>query len=350
LISDKIPTNDCISKNVNGQWVDVVSFPPANNCVGGTTIRLNDGTIPICIWQNAPNYVENDILTGNWCDYYLLEDCSPFKPAPYPVNFGPAGCKNPLTGIAAWYPFDENDPNSGISLDQSVKHNNGVWNGGPVPYCDGIVYYGLKFDGTSSYVEAPDFININFGNNQSFSVSLWVKLSDNGSGFMSQDTTEISKMDLSVSSTWGDEVILDKRFKDRKQFKGYHLVYFHSLKKFIFQLADGSSSNYGFTNYSSNTVSLGTDWHLLTVVLRRDLGGASGIKWYIDGSLNRTQKSIKQGDLSTTSSLIIGARYEKTTGFFNGVMDELQIYNRVLDANEVMSIYNSKPFGFCKTH
>ena len=336
LIAGKGLDPDCVAKTINGQLVGVLSFPPYNNCAG-TTLQLNDGTIPICIWNNAPNYVENDILTGNWSDYFLLNHCSPTAPAPYPVNFGPAGCKNPPApnDLVAWFPFDEWKDNYLFSeqivnyqVQSSCLVNNNV---NPVW---GKVYYGINFNGSNSYLkEEPglDIENINFGQNSDFSIVLWIKFS---------------------SIITGINPIIDKRELKNGKYVGYHLGYSSSSNKFVLQLADGTGT-FGFSNYESDVFSssnLTSNFCLIAVTVRRSGSNLlkNSIQFYINGSLNG-KKNCKDrfGDLSNSGPLLVGTRFESPV-YFNGIMDELQIYKKALSQSEINLIYSSAPFGLCK--
>lgn len=75
-------------------------------------------------------------------------------------------------------------------------------------------------------------------------------------------------------------------------------------------------------------------WHHVAVTY-----DGARLKWYIDGVLNLD--TAETGDMpSTTASLLLGKDAIRSA-YFNGVLDEVNIYSRVLDANEVSARYNA---------
>jgi hypothetical protein len=121
-------------------------------------------------------------------------------------------------------------------------------------------------------------------------------------------------------------------------------------------LADGTGT--GFTNFLSSVVSpsLGDgNWHHIAVTVRRRVPTPL-IRYYHNGvpisPLNPLSANPvgRQGSLVNNSPLRIGTRTAASplTGFFEGDLDELEIYNRFLKPVEVKSIFNAGPFGKCK--
>ena len=75
-------------------------------------------------------------------------------------------------------------------------------------------------------------------------------------------------------------------------------------------------------------------WHHVVVSDNRQT--SNNVKIYIDGNLVKTG-TIANTNLTTTKAFYIGRR--NPSGFFNGSMDDVRIYNRVLPANEVVSLF-----------
>jgi hypothetical protein len=251
----------------------------------------------------------------------------------------PSTCiQPPNTTMVAWYPFDET---SGTVSANLATANNGVQIGSPTPIA-GQVGGALRFNGTSSYVEAPSSIVTNIGPADgppfcsgsystcqgNFSIDVWIRL------------------DPSASSDF--VVIIDKRGGSAPSINGYHFgVYYGTL---LLQLADGVGS--GYSNYLSPvlTPSL-TDgnWHLIAVTVQR--ASTSGISWYHNGvAIGTSDPTDRMGSLQNNSPLRIGTRTADSalSGWFHGDLDELEIFNRVLTPQEVFAIFQAGTFGKCK--
>ena len=72
------------------------------------------------------------------------------------------------------------------------------------------------------------------------------------------------------------------------------------------------------------------------------------VEIYIDGQLDTSISGITH-PFDSIHSLQIGSIANVTTpNYFNGVIDELKIYNRALTATEVSAIYNTDSVGTCK--
>ena len=111
-----------------------------------------------------------------------------------------------------------------------------------------------------------------------------------------------------------------------------------------------------------NAITVGTSagglddgqWHHVAVV-RTGGTSANNVHLYMDG----VQKSTSHGRDSFTSLPwainavpLIGARGGEGGGnyssFFNGLVDEVEIFNRALSAEEILAIYNAGGVGKCK--
>ena len=108
--------------------------------------------------------------------------------------------------------------------------------------------------------------------------------------------------------------------------------------KLGFQLADGIGKEW--TNYVSDVSIADGQWHQVTVTVDRDshVGG----KFYVDGVHAYTfNPTGRQGSLSNNKSLTLGRRSDNgSTGYFNGSLDEVMLFDRILLPHEVDDIYN----------
>jgi hypothetical protein len=236
-------------------------------------------------------------------------------------------CVEPPPDMVAWWPLDET---SGTNADEVVNNNDGTHIGGPAPLAGEYVDNSLCFDGSTQYVEAPDAPELNFGVGD-FSVDAWIR----------------------TSQTSGVQKIVDKRLEVPNSVVGYS--FFVSSGALAFQLADGNGTNAvcgsadsTCTNYSSGVVVADGQWHHVAVTVDRD--DTSGGTWYVDGSPVATpfDPTLRTFSLTNTNPLRIASRSSSVSGLFNGCIDEVELFDRELDASEIAAIFAAGTEGKCK--
>lgn len=247
----------------------------------------------------------------------------------------------PNTTMVGWYPFDESAGPLAFNL---ATANDGMHVNGPTPI-PGVVSRALRFDGIDDYVESPSSIVTNFGP---------ASAAPTGSGGWSTSQGNFSidawvRIDPSVPSGL-IMIVADKRSGNPPAIRGYSFFVFNN--QIWLQLADGGSSG-GFSNYPSASLapSVLNDgrWHHIAATVQRNV--ATGIRFYHNGLLAGTANPLSRlGSLVNNSPLRIGTRTAASplTGWFDGDIDELKIFNRVLTPVEVRAIYLAGPFGKCK--
>ncbi|MCP4182590.1 MAG: LamG domain-containing protein [Hyphomicrobiales bacterium] len=230
-------------------------------------------------------------------------------------------------GMRAWWPFDEV---SGSTAAEIINGNNGTHIGSPV-FTPGMVDGALSFNGSTDYVEAPDDPSLDVGTGD-FSIDAWIKTSQtDGIAAIIDKREAVCSCDTGMC-LGGTEI-------------GYHFfLYYGHLS---LQLAAGSG---GLTNYISNTSVADGSWHLVAVTVDRDQ--TDGIKFFVDGimveSFNPTAYSGMS--LDNLSPLTIGSRspFLCSGSWFNGLIDEVELFGTALDQSDIMSIYNAGSSGKCK--
>ena len=220
----------------------------------------------------------------------------------------------PLKGLKSYYPFTQN-------ANDFIGENNGTLFG-PIPTQDKFGYEkkAYLFDGIDDYIRfgVPDFSNDSVG-----TFSAWIKFNSlNG---------------LQYVASVGDE--------------------------------QSQNSYLGLIRFDPSTKTLGvyhntpfhTDWLKGSTIMKTDefyhvvLTGNS-LKWemYINNKKEMLNLSVGENrgawfrDVSSIDNFIIGGVFIKpphTTAYFNGLIDEVRIYNRVLDATEIDVLYNE---GICE--
>ena len=213
-------------------------------------------------------------------------------------------------GLVGHWNFDEGSGQS--ALDATDNNNDGAINGAAWTI-NGKLGQALQFDGQDDFIEVPYDVSLNLVN--SFTVSVWIKLADDGANWL------VSKgVYCSGPRAWAFSAMPSST---------YNLFYAEDTR--IDSVASGS------TYYTEET------WHQVVLVYEGGL-----VKFYQNGELKSTA-SINMDDLfSNTKSLVFGhmqcilqdppaADYSYFA--FNGIMDEIRIYARALVDNEILDLY-----------
>jgi hypothetical protein len=212
------------------------------------------------------------------------------SPAPPPTP-PPTGS----TGLVAWWRMDES---SGTSASDAFGINTGTLSGGAT-FVAGKINNAVNLDGANDYVRKSAPIGIP-SVNAAKSISLWVTTRD--------------------TSTTRQALVLDAAGANAEQIE---------LRgtKFVYSKSGGAA----LVN-SNITPALNTWYHIVAT-------------W--DGTTNRIYINGVERANSTTAhnsgaveTLSIGT-YESNFEFWNGLIDDVRIYNRALTASEVLSIFNS---------
>jgi len=161
----------------------------------------------------------------------------------------------------------------------------------------------MVFDGSDDYVDMGD-VEIIAGT--SYSMSIWFKTGTSGAyqGLLSKRTP------TEVSSNWG--------------------LWVADTDKIRYSIHTGS----GWQDlYSDNTVATDT-WY--NVVITRD---GTTTKVYLNGSLDGSTTDIALSISGTSESFFIGNSGQSE--YFDGLINEVAIWDEALDADAVTALYNS---------
>ncbi|MEM8931661.1 MAG: sialidase family protein [Acidobacteriota bacterium] len=224
-----------------------------------------------------------------------------------------SACNATPSNLQAWFPFD--------TLSSSIAENlgpgpNGAAVNGPTR-TEGLVESAWDLDGSNDYVRVSDHSTLDFGT-LDLSISAWVQ------------TTDTYAMIASKREYTG----------------GRHLGYLFMINnsRLLLQLAD---ANDGAFNWHAPGPNLNDgDWHHLAVTV--DRSSSTGGRFYVDGHLVHTfDPSNRRASISNAAELNIG----RTSGggsHLDGKIDEVQLYNRSLSANEIAGLYEAGANGQCK--
>ncbi len=232
-------------------------------------------------------------------------------------------CVNPPPNMVLWLPFDEP---AGPVARNSTGGNNGTHIAGPT-VVGGMVLNALSFDGVNDYVEIPSYPAIDFGDSTAspgFSVDAWI----------------MREANVGVVQS-----LIDKRDQAGAE-AGYHMYLFQN--GLGFRLAgNGTTGNYNLTG----SIPLGVWTHVAVTIRRNDPQGGrfyiNGVE-HVGGGFPFTTVPYN-GSMANTKPFRVGSRSSTISGLFRGRVDELEVFSRVLRADEIASLYAAGPIGKCKS-
>lgn len=207
------------------------------------------------------------------------------------------------TGCVLFLPFNELGGNKAYDL--SGKGNNGTLTNmaNPPTATSGWAGRGLSFDEVNDYVNAADNDNLSFSPTQVNTVCLWLK------GGSQVDTTRI--LAKSSSSVYNYDLNVTSNT----------IIQAHTY--------DGVNNK----KVSFGTV-LNNNWHFLCAVFDR----TGLLKTYLDGNFVASTDISTMTDTRNTANLTIGS-FPAPSGYFNGIIDDVRIYNKALSADEIRHQY-----------
>jgi hypothetical protein len=211
-------------------------------------------------------------------------------------------------GLVAEWNFDEGA--GSVLHDSSGNGNDGTIHG--ATWADGKIGGALRFDGSNDYVDCGNDDSLSWGS-ADYSICAWVKRAG-----------DFGYVNVIVGKHvgWGD-------------YRGWYLR---------FGIPGGTNKLEFNNNYDSFWNGNGVvksdeeytdqDWHYICGVLD---GGNNKVRLYVDAVEIENDAGSNTYNIDNSASLRIGA---KSNGeYFNGVIDEVRIYNRALTADEIRAHY-----------
>jgi len=219
-----------------------------------------------------------------------------------------AQCVPVPPGIVSWWRAEGN------ALDSVGGHHGTTM--GPVTYVPGRVGSAFQFDGTSTWIEVPDSPSFTLGSNP-FSIELWAQFA---------------------------------------QLRGFYVFVGHDdgpgeEKKWLFWCGNGGFSFHVNSPPScpvSEGIGVVDDWFPVTDRWYHLAVTRSGSTYvlYIDGVQELTRTDTGSNVIPDSSApLTIG--WAEENFFFDGIIDEVTLYNRALTAEEIAAIASAGVWGKC---
>jgi len=218
-------------------------------------------------------------------------------------------CVPPPDNMVAWFTADN------TTADHSGNGNHASFFQPPGAYTAGKVGAAFSIPGITDFVHAnsPAF---NFAGN--FSIDAWI------------NTTNA-----------GQAPVVDKRLNAGGNPVGYFLFVFNGT--LAFELGDGQPSLY---HVSPGPVISDGAWHHVAATI--DRGSTSGGQLFVDGALVHTfDPTSRPGSIANGFFLRIGQQWVSAIGF-QGAIDEVELFDRALQPQEIAAIYQAGSSGKCK--
>ncbi len=291
------PVDRSVTTDKNGEFC-FDDLPP-----GTYIIKEEPKTDWVQTYPTSPDSYTVTLASGeNLIGYYFGNK---YEPKP--------GCVDPPSGMKAWWSFDYIPNNS--TPDLAGYNNAGTKMNGPTAVA-GKVLGALQFDGVDDYVEVEDHFELNFGTGD-FSFDAWIKTSD----------IDWFSMVLDKASSYVNPI-------------GY-AIFLHEGNLGL-SLYDGLESSYISPVFISDGI-----WHHITVTVSRT--NKNGIIFYLDGvPTTFGDPTLRPGSLDNINDLRIGRQSTINEKYFKGILDEIELFNRVITPAEIVSIYNAGSSGKCK--
>jgi hypothetical protein len=225
-------------------------------------------------------------------------------------------CVQAASGLVSWWPGDGN-------ADDIQNGNDGTLQNGAT-FAAGMVGPAFSLDGVDDFVEIPDAPNLKPSR---VSVDAWVKF---------------SALDTPNASGPGLQYIVFKKNTRMTNFEGYTLLKFRSegADRFFFEVS--SAQGVAVAAVSNTAVQTGKFYHVAGTY------DGSDVKLYVDGVLEDEQPATFPLDYDTRPVFIGTSGEFFFDGKLQGLVDEVEIFNRALSAAEIQAIFNAGSAGKCK--
>jgi parallel beta-helix repeat protein len=231
----------------------------------------------------------------------------------------PPVCVPPPEGLVGWWPGDDTTGDLVAGHDATLE--------GDAKFGSGKVGRAFVLDGDGDYVDVAYPDAFNFGTGE-FTVDLWVRFND----------------------LTGEQVLAEKwiqRFEEPSEGWTFTKLEDNALV-FATSSADGADDGFG-----TDPLELPTFQWLHLAVVR------SSIEYsiYMNGELIASAEAAIIADVSSTATLKFGHRGDPTdtpgsedeSGFYlNGMIDEVEVFDRALSPDEIRAIWEAGSAGKCK--
>ena len=221
-------------------------------------------------------------------------------------------------GLIHWYRGEADGTDS-------AGTNNGSLESGVTAGNVGRVGGAFRFNGTNGGVNLGNVPDLDFAPGSSFTIEAWI----NPFGPTIQQAQYIVALNYDCSPTDQELAMYNTGIDAGK------VGFFIRDANFV-----------GVNTLSPAPLTTNTFHHVAGV--REVVGSTKTLKLYVDGVLVATNSDTTTGALAGSGADCIGRRFPcPDASNFNGLIDEVSIYNRALTANEVVALFAAGSAGKC---
>ena len=221
---------------------------------------------------------------------------------PFVVGLGLGLTRSASGGLIGHWTFDENSGT--IAVDSSGQGNNGTIEGNALWITGKMGASALNFDDSDDIVIIEDAPSLDV--EEALTISLWV------------NTPEVANPNHMVtkqpSGTAPDNYPGNYEFRVKQD-----------TIQFLHQTSEGTD----YSEYHSISEITANEWHHAVVSITE----GDTVEFYLDGMPAGSLPQLGAFGVLNDNSLRIGGR--KDNHFFNGILDDVYIYNRVLSLNQI---------------
>lgn len=274
--------------------------------INGTNVATSNLTISdATIGKIAFGYTSTDCFNGTIDEVRLYNRVLNSNEIEY-LYANPDGIYTNLEdGLILHLPFSEGYGNS-TTNDESTNSNDGTLNNiDDNNWTNGACGTALEFNGVDEFINCGNDTSLDFSGG--FSISVWIKLNDHatGCGFVlcKRGTTDT---DMEYGVMWSDTS--------------------NALKCGFENVWRGSTS--------PNAILPGRWYHVGIVYNQVD------VRYYVNGFLDEVPYLVSGSISSTTHDLIVG-KCNPANCHFDGIIDEIRVYNRNISATEIKALHKT---------
>ncbi|MBN1392435.1 MAG: hypothetical protein JW947_06480, partial [Sedimentisphaerales bacterium] len=202
-----------------------------------------------------------------------------------------------LAGLVGWWKFDETEGTT--ARDSSGNNHNGTLIGN-AKWTPGKIGGAVDLDGKGSFVQIADKSAFDIAGQ--VTIACWVNIRS--------VPTEYAAIVTKGDGSW--------RLSTAQQQRKFHC----------------SVNNYNNIVLDGSTEVAANEWHYVATVY-----DGSEVRIYVDGKLDAA-KPWKGGIAVNDFDVLIGENAEQKGRFFDGLIDDVRIYNYALKENDIMALYN----------
>lgn len=207
-----------------------------------------------------------------------------------------------VAGLVAYWSFDAGTGN--VVKDESGTGNDGDVKG--AKWVNGKFGKAMEFDGKDDFVLIKNHDSYNFAKDDSFTICLWIKYQPKGN--------------------WQGPL---QKFNGGYPFK----VEVEPDNDLYFAIYDGSNFPKAFIGNVNN------EWHQCCFI--RDAKGKKLLA-YLDGEMKGEGKDTTNAEIANAADLYIGARKPGNAIGYQGILDEIAIYDHILTEAEIEDAVEGK--------